>query len=475
MNTAMNEDNLSPTARRLLAYAKDYAERRAAELVRELGSGGSASVFLLRRDDGQTALKVYDPRFLDEANGAAEMRRIELQRRLIGSDCPYLVGIVGIVLEDNTCFIEMEYVDWKNLKDAIPDVPPDRVESLFSQLLTAVQYLDDRDLVHRDIKPENIMIDSQFAHLKLIDFGVMRELGTEEDAIDATDHGLRRPFIASAQYSSPEYLFRLKEPSPDSWRALTIYQLGGVLHDMLMRRPLFDDIVKTENKFALAMAVLTRVPALSGVPQSLKGLALLAANSLVKDSELRLALVNIKNMMPVAGGGAERLKAISSQKAANRQAQDSRALAEAQIKHARSTALDALQAHVRAGFIAVVDKNYGLTVHRTGDEQIEFEVAMSKGVSLRVVCHFQWLSSFTPLVANVFLTATLGTSPKDATTLQKALGQAVAGEGLNDQFGEAVLNMVCEVVAATAEHLALGDQGDGPMEFVDAVGLINPN
>ena len=177
----------------------------------------------------------------------------------------------------------MEYVDWPTLKEVISEAPADHVEILFDQLISAVQYLNNQGLVHRDIKPENILVDPGFGHLKLIDFGVMREVSTEEDALDATDHGLRRPFIASAQYSSPEYLFRLKEPSEEMWRALTIYQIGGVLHDLVVRKPLFDDVVRSENKFALAMAVLTQVPDFSKVSDSLKSLAVVASNCLVKD------------------------------------------------------------------------------------------------------------------------------------------------------------------------------------------------
>lgn len=475
MEITVIEESLSPTAKRLLSYAQGYAERRSAVLLKELGSGGSASVFLLASDKAQTALKVYDPRFLNESNGPAEKRRIELQRRLIGSDCPNLVSVVDIALEAGTCFIEMEYVNWRNLKEAISEVPPEKVESLFHQLVLAVQYLDDNGLVHRDIKPENIMVDEKFEHLKLIDFGVMREVDGEEDAIDATDHGLRRPFIASAQYSSPEYLFRLKEPSPEMWRALTIYQLGGVLHDLLTRRPLFDEIVKAENKFALAMAVLTKVPSLAGTSASVKTWAVVAANCLVKDPDLRLALVDIKRIVPATGRGAERLKQLGERRWALRQAQEERDQADAQIKKARITELGALQTHVRSGLAATAGKAYGVVVGRHGDEQVTFAVAMGRGVELQIVCHFEWLASFTPLVANVFLTASLGVPPIDARLSRRAVGQAVASGDVEGRFADVMLDVVCEVVAAVAENLVLGSDEDREIQFVDAGLLLASN
>jgi eukaryotic-like serine/threonine-protein kinase len=115
------------------------------------------------------------------------------------------------------------------------------VAVLIGHLVNAVRFLDSKEIVHRDIKPENILMNSSFDKLKLIDLGVAREMYGDDDAGDATDHGGKRPFIATAQYSSPEYLFRLEAPSPQLWSALTLYQLGGALHDMVMRRPLFND------------------------------------------------------------------------------------------------------------------------------------------------------------------------------------------------------------------------------------------
>lgn len=463
---------LSGTARRLLPLADAYANKRAAVLVEELGSGGSASVFLLQRETQRTALKVYDPRFLDEKNGPAERRRIELQRKLIGHGCPTLVGLKEIALEEGSCFIEMEYVAWKTLKDVISETPADHVEVLFGQLIAAVHYLDSHELVHRDIKPENILVDPTFDHLKLIDFGVMREASEGEDAIDATDHGLRRPFIASAQYSSPEYLFRLKEPSAAMWRALTIYQLGAVLHDLLMKRPLFDDVARTENKFALAMAVLTQVPNFAGIPDALKPWAIIASNSLVKDPELRLTLVDFKRMAPVAGSGAERLKQISERRRALRSAQDAKEYQEAQVKQSRFTALQALQSGVRGKLINLVDKSYGIVASLEGDRAIKFDIAMDNGAKLQIACHFEWLEAFTPLIANVNLTAALGVTPSEFHPTQKAVGQLAVGAGTDAQFVEVMLNAVCDVVAATAEHLALGVGEVSEPQFVDAVLLL---
>ena len=44
------------------------------------------------------------------------------------------------------------------------------------QILSAIAYCHDKNIVHRDIKPENILLDSldDSAILKVIDFGTAR-------------------------------------------------------------------------------------------------------------------------------------------------------------------------------------------------------------------------------------------------------------------------------------------------------------
>ncbi len=202
--------------------ADEYLSNTEGKIGKLIGSGGSAAVFKASRSGVPLAVKVYDPKLLSEENGPSELKRIELQRQLIGVSCPSLVSTLDIRSAFGTCFVEMEYLPGPSLKDCLTQIPTDFFKSLVGQLVQAATFLETKGLFHRDIKPENILISPDFSALKLIDLGVVRKKDSEEDAADATDHGHRRPFIATAQYSSPEYLFRLEAPSPDSWRALTM-------------------------------------------------------------------------------------------------------------------------------------------------------------------------------------------------------------------------------------------------------------
>nr|WP_165493102.1 protein kinase [Hylemonella gracilis] len=269
-----------------------YSASRGYKLGGRLGFGGSAAVFCAETSSGDVAIKVYLPEFLSGKGGTAERRRIELQRQLIGHTCSSLVQLRYVSFEQETCFIEMDYFPWKDLARVLIDVPRDAIYPLMGQLIEAVRFLESKTLVHRDIKPANILISPEFDKLVLIDLGVVREATVDEDRADNTDYGDARPFIATAQYSSPEYLFRTLPPSPGLWTALTVYQVGGVLHDLIVRSPMFEEEAKTGNRYAVALAVQQKTPNFDGIKDVPIELRTLALHCLIKDPNKRLKLVD---------------------------------------------------------------------------------------------------------------------------------------------------------------------------------------
>lgn len=258
-----------------------------------LGAGGSAAVYRVNCKEGARVFKGFNPSFFEGDSGAAERRRLDVQRRLIGHQCSSIVQTYRVEEAEGTAFIEMEFLSWPSLKSELANIPDETVAPLIMQLVEAVRFLEENEIVHRDIKPENIHISPDFKFLKLIDLGVAREFESE-DAEDAavTDHGNLRPFLATAQYSSPEYLFRLDAPSPLLWKGLNIYQIGSVLHDLIMKKPMFQHEIETSNRWLVARAVLTKTPSFSDTnPARLASLKALAARCLVKDLDVRLQLV----------------------------------------------------------------------------------------------------------------------------------------------------------------------------------------
>jgi len=178
----------------------------------------------------------------------------------------------------------MEFLEGENLADCLQDIPVENVPLLIEQLASACEFLETRKLAHRDVKPENIQISADLSSLKLLDFGVIRPIGEP----GLTDDGNILPFIGTLQYSSPEFLLREEEDTLDGWRALTFYQIGAVLHDLIMRCPIFEAFAHPYVR--LANAVQNDVPVISSAIYE-ESLQDLARHCLSKNPKARLQLV----------------------------------------------------------------------------------------------------------------------------------------------------------------------------------------
>jgi eukaryotic-like serine/threonine-protein kinase len=144
--------------------------------------------------------------------------------------------------------------------------------------------LEELGLAHRDIKPENIAVSDDFSMAILFDLGVLRPVGFST----ITDQYGQRSFVATLQYSPPELLQREEQDSLEGWRAVTFYQLGAVLHDLLTRKPLFaDDLSPYGHLVEVVSHTLVTIQAPGAAPE----LRMLAQDCLVKDPQRRLQLV----------------------------------------------------------------------------------------------------------------------------------------------------------------------------------------
>ena len=243
------------------------AERISKELInqrigrwlirRYIGSGKSAVVFEGEKDGQQSALKVFDPELVEKFGKATQLGRIERERSLIGEHHLHLVQIFdgGECAESGYLYVAMELIEAPNLGSSLTLVPREKIASLLYQIASAARFLEEKNLAHRDIKPENIAVFPDFSRAVLLDLGVLRPFGdpslTDDDA---------RGFVGTLRYSSPEFLLRTEKDTRDGWRAVTFYQLGAVLHDLIMRRPLFQEF---SDPYALLVeAVKSEQPAI---------------------------------------------------------------------------------------------------------------------------------------------------------------------------------------------------------------------
>jgi TolB-like protein len=198
------------------------------KLLRQLGAGGMAEVWLAQRADGafkrDVALKLPTLARLREDLA----RRFSRERDILAAlEHPNIARLYDAgVSPGGLPYLAMEYVAGKPLTDWCDAHRLDlraRLK-LFLQVLEAVQYAHERRVLHRDIKPSNIMV-TEGGQVRLLDFGVAKLLADEEPDPQLTQiYGQ----ALTPEYASPELL--LGEPVE---AASDIYALGVVLNELL--------------------------------------------------------------------------------------------------------------------------------------------------------------------------------------------------------------------------------------------------
>ena len=198
-------------------------------LIRELGRGGMAVVWLAERADGvvkrQVALKM--PMFI--LQGDADLARFTRERDALASlSHPNVARLYDAgVLPSGQPFIVLERVDGIPLTLYCDERKLDVVARLrlFFQVLAAVDHAHKHLLVHRDLKPSNILVDAE-GQVKLLDFGIAKLLDDSEAAtapLTEQAGGAMTPL-----YAAPEQL------RGGAISTLTdVYSLGIVLHELL--------------------------------------------------------------------------------------------------------------------------------------------------------------------------------------------------------------------------------------------------
>jgi eukaryotic-like serine/threonine-protein kinase len=197
-------------------------------LVRPLGSGGMAEVWLAQRADGafkrEVALKLPMVSRLREDLASRFARERDI---LAGLEHPNIARLYDAgVSTEGLPYLAMEYVRGEPVTawcDAQRIGVRERLK-LFLQVLDAVQYAHAHHVIHRDIKPSNILV-TQAGQVRLLDFGVAKLLEHEDTQADLTQMYGR---ALTPEYASPELV-----RGDEIGECADVYSLGVVLFELL--------------------------------------------------------------------------------------------------------------------------------------------------------------------------------------------------------------------------------------------------
>ncbi len=200
------------------------------ELIRLLGAGGMAEVWLAKRADGafnrEVALKLPS---MTRVRHDLEQRFFRERNILASLEHPHIARLYDAGIDPQGLpYLSMEYVQGEQLTDWCDAQRLDiraRLR-LFLQVLEAVQYAHERQVIHRDLKPSNILV-SKAGQVRLLDFGVATLLDDGEVA-GKTPLTTVYGHALTPIYASPELI----RGDPITAKS-DIYSLGVVLFELL--------------------------------------------------------------------------------------------------------------------------------------------------------------------------------------------------------------------------------------------------
>lgn len=285
------------------------------QIVRELGSGGMADVFVAEdsRDGSTVALKI--PRRDPEVRSAERVGAL-LQSRLAELD-GRVARVYEIGEDEGVPYIAMEYVEGEDLSERIArgPLPPEdalRIATELCDLLAAAHgfavEIDGRahhGIVHGDLKPRNVRL-ARGGRVRVVDFGIAK-------ALSETRKRTHNEF-GSLPYSSPERIDTGHvDAHSDVWAAAV------VLYEMLTTHPPFRaDHPRGLEQLIMSGAAPSPLPA--GCPPALpavlaKALAPRGADRYASAAELRDELEAVLEGAPTVA--ARELAGVGSGTGAN--------------------------------------------------------------------------------------------------------------------------------------------------------------
>jgi serine/threonine-protein kinase len=202
---------------------KEFGPYRIKE---PLGEGGMGVVYLAeRRDLGSlVAIKLLRDAWLSPAR---RERFTAEQRTLAQLNHPSIARLYDAdTLGDGTPWFVMEYVEGVPLTEYCKQHKSSIEQrlQLLRSVCEAVQYAHSHAVIHRDLKPSNILVKND-ASVRLLDFGIAKQMEALDATVDQTRTGLR---LMTPAYAAPEQI------RGEAIGVHTdVYSLGVILYELL--------------------------------------------------------------------------------------------------------------------------------------------------------------------------------------------------------------------------------------------------
>ncbi len=206
-------------------------------IVRELGGGGMSRVYLAEEVAlaRQVVVKVLPPDLAAAINIERFRREIQLAAKL---QHPHIVPLLSAGQAGDVLYYTMPYIEGESLRAKLAregELPIAEGIRLIRDVVDALAYAHEQEVLHRDIKPDNVMVSRH--HGLVTDFGVAKAL-TEAGGHPA---GLASGFTtAGVAMGTPTYMAPEQAAAdPQIDHRADIYAVGVMAFEMLAGHPPF--------------------------------------------------------------------------------------------------------------------------------------------------------------------------------------------------------------------------------------------
>ncbi|NBW86021.1 MAG: hypothetical protein EBR23_04120 [Planctomycetia bacterium] len=225
----------SPSADAPLDLAADPLPDRIGDyqILSLVGSGTMGRVYAAHdaRLDRRVAIKVMAP--ARSRDPAARRRFIRESKAAAAIEHPHVVAIHQVGECEGVPYIVMQLLEGCTLTshhEAVGRLPLFEVLRIGQEISAGLTAAHGRGLVHRDLKPDNVILEGKSRSVRIIDFGLARDLA-ESDTKLTLDGSL----VGTPAYMSPE---RIAAQELDARSDL--FSLGVILYELLAGRLPFE-------------------------------------------------------------------------------------------------------------------------------------------------------------------------------------------------------------------------------------------
>uniref|UniRef100_A0A1I7YEQ6 Serine/threonine-protein kinase par-1 n=1 Tax=Steinernema glaseri TaxID=37863 RepID=A0A1I7YEQ6_9BILA len=198
------------------------------KLLKTIGKGNFAKVKLAKHvpTGHEVAIKIIDKTALNQSSLQKLFREVKIMKQL---DHPNIVKLYQVMETEQTLYLVMEYASGGEVFDylvAHGRMKEKEARAKFRQIVSAVQYLHQKNIIHRDLKAENLLLDADM-NIKIADFGFSNHfsVGSKLDT-----------FCGSPPYAAPELFQGKKYDGPE----VDVWSLGVILYTLVSGSLPFD-------------------------------------------------------------------------------------------------------------------------------------------------------------------------------------------------------------------------------------------